>query len=134
MKLHHIGHITKSLQASIDFFSGLGFAQVGGVVSDDGLGARIAFCQMQNLLIEFVEPLGNQPALTRTLDKRPGAYHYAFEIEMSDSELRQWATVHKLLPIIEESKAVAFPRHLISFFIAKDGKILEVLRKKKLVS
>lgn len=130
---HHIGHVTKSLQTSIEAFSKMGFAQVGEIVSDDALGARIAFCELGTLLIEFVEPLPNQPALMRTLEKRPGAYHYAFEMEISTSELLEWASMRRLLTVIEESEAVAFPRHLISFFIAKDGTIIEVLRKKSRV-
>lgn len=127
---HHIGHITKSLQTSLEVFSEMGFAQVGEIVSDDALGARIAFCEMGNLLIEFVEPFLNQPVLMKTLEKRPGAYHYAFEMNLSASELQQWASMLRLLTVIEESEAVAFPRHMISFFIAKDGTIIEVLRRK----
>lgn len=79
--------------------------------------------------IELVEPLPDQVDILKILGARPGAYHFAFEVEGSAEDLSSLATSRKLLPTMVERPAQAFPRSTVSFYIAMDGSLLEFIRR-----
>lgn len=130
MRLHHIGHITKSLSMSLELIKHLGFWHDGERILDPNLGAYLAFAETGQTRIELVEPLPGHKSLLRTLSQRPGPYHYAFELDESSNELIERVRNLRLVTIVEETEAVAFPEHLVSFYISRDGTVIEFLRRR----
>lgn len=79
--------------------------------------------------LELVEPFVGKADLWKTLKARPGLYHMAFEVTGSSEYLRSWAHENGLFATISERAAVAFPGAMVSFFLARDGSLIEVIRK-----
>jgi methylmalonyl-CoA/ethylmalonyl-CoA epimerase len=128
VEFHHVGHVTASIDKSIAAYKEIGFKLEGPVIDDEGLGVRIQFVVFGGLRIELVQPLGENSMVFKLLFARPGPYHYGFMSRSSESSIRTWAASSGYLPTISEQRARAFPGARVSFFLAKDGSIIEVIR------
>jgi catechol 2,3-dioxygenase-like lactoylglutathione lyase family enzyme len=128
LKLHHVGHITRSTSRSRGAYESLGFEVEGDAVIDEVLGAKLVFMSGHGILLELVEPLTGTSALQRTLSNRSGPYHYAFEFLGQAEDLRDWAATRKLVPLLWDLPAVAFPGAFVTFYGVPDGSLVEIIR------
>lgn len=129
MIFHHVGHICASLERSRQIYEKLGFVAESPVTLDSHLGVKLVFLVKDGFRLELIEPLPSSTSLHKLLAKRSGAYHYAFSCSLSESALVDWAAQLRLVCSVSEAPARAFPGATVSFFIAPDGSVLEVIRK-----
>jgi hypothetical protein len=128
LKLHHIGHITRSLKLSVPTYQAFGFQIESEVIVDTLLGVKLQFVSNGEVRLEFVEPLPGESSLANTLAKRSGAYHYAFELSGGNQVRVDWAKGNRMMQVIAEVPAIAFPGGMVSFYVARDGSLLELIR------
>ena len=76
--------------------------------------------------IELVEPFGNNSPAVPILQKRSGAYHYAFEVASLDLIDSPNFPI-RLRAISTPQAAVAFDSRKVQFFTSTDGSILEFI-------
>jgi hypothetical protein len=105
----------------------MGYEQETDVIFDQVIGVALQFwISTQGPRIELVEPFGETSPALPILEKRAGAYHYAFEvpsleaINSSDFPLR-------LRALTAPQAAVAFAGRNVQFFASPDGAILEFI-------
>lgn len=128
MKFHHIGHITRSISRTSEIYEALGFELIGSEILDPVLGVRLQFARNEHVLLEFVQPLPGEKALLGTLGRRSGAYHYAFEYVGDEAARDDWAKRNRMVQVVKDTPAAAFPGRQVSFFVARDGSLLELIR------
>lgn len=86
-KLDHIGVAVKDLEASIKIYENLGFT-VESVDEVPGFGVKVAFLPMESGSVELVQPVEENSAMARYLEKKgQGIHHLCFEVNDIRAEL-----------------------------------------------
>ncbi len=82
MRLDHIGIAVRSLDAAVTLYTRAFGARLVHREDLAGEHARLAFVDAGGVLLELLEPLGEEGALARFLGSRgEGLHHLAFEVE-----------------------------------------------------
>ncbi len=83
MKIHHIGYLTKNIDASIPAFEELGYVQCEEIKNDEIQLCKICLLshRTNNDCIELVEPYDGNVQMNKMLSKRGNsAYHICYEV------------------------------------------------------
>jgi len=81
-KVHHIGIAVKSLDEALEFFSGVLGLKAKRIIVVEEQGMRAAWLGVGNVLLELMEPLGQEGPVAKFLSKRgEGVHHVAFLVE-----------------------------------------------------
>jgi len=127
MRLHHVGIITGNLEASMKFYTSLGYA-ASAIYADPMQKARIVLMQRAHEpLIELIAPASpDSPAASWIQRIAVGPYHTCYEVddlEASVAFLRR----QRLFPVIKPVPAVAFDMRRIVFLWGESSGLLELL-------
>ncbi len=88
-KLDHIGIAVEDLEASIEVYRNLGF-EVESVDDVPGFGVKVAFLPMESGSVELVQPVQDDSAMAKYLDKNgQGIHHLCFEVYDIRAELKR---------------------------------------------
>jgi methylmalonyl-CoA/ethylmalonyl-CoA epimerase len=88
-KLDHIGIAVEDLEASIEVYRNLGF-EVESVDDVPGFGVKVAFLPMENGSVELVQPVTEDNAMAKFLEKKgEGIHHLCFEVYDIRAELKR---------------------------------------------
>jgi methylmalonyl-CoA/ethylmalonyl-CoA epimerase len=126
LKLNHIGIAVKNIDNAISFYkNGLGLkAYVEDVAA---MKVRTAKMPAENVVIELIEPLPGEEAVTKFLEKRgEGIHHLCFEVK--DIKSATLELINKgYKPIYNEPK-IGAGGHLVNFLSPKDtgGVLIEI--------
>jgi methylmalonyl-CoA/ethylmalonyl-CoA epimerase len=124
---HHVGHATKSISRSQRVLEALGYEKETEVICDQEIGVLLQFwTSAQGPRIELVEPFGNNSPAVPILQKRSGAYHYAFEVDQLEFIDSPNFPI-RLRAITKPQPAVAFAGRRVQFFTSPEGSILEFI-------
>jgi len=86
-KLDHIGIAVTDLDTAIETYRNLGFA-VESVDDVPGFGVKVAFLPMESGNVELVQPIQDDSAMARFLEKKgQGIHHLCFEVPDIRAEL-----------------------------------------------
>jgi methylmalonyl-CoA/ethylmalonyl-CoA epimerase len=158
LKLAHIGIAVKSIEKTLPFYqNGLGltihpvrsehdkkakpFDNLNASASDASNGASIeevpamkvktAKLSLDNTVLELVEPLAGEEAVTKFLEKRgEGIHHICFEVE-DIKEMMKQLEAKGYKPLYAEPRTGA-GGHLVNFLSPKDtsGVLIEISQEK----
>lgn len=79
-KLDHIGIAVEDLDAAIQAYETLGFS-AESIDDVPGFGVKVAFLPMESGSVELVQPVTDDSAMARYLQKRGGGIHHlCFEV------------------------------------------------------
>lgn len=83
-RLNHVGVAAPDVSAAAKTYAELyGAAEATDPKDFPHLGVRVIFVSLPNMQIELIEPLGEDSAVRKFLDKNPkgGQHHLCFEVE-----------------------------------------------------
>ncbi|HLD35114.1 MAG TPA: methylmalonyl-CoA epimerase [Planctomycetota bacterium] len=126
MKLDHIGIAIKKIETALPFYQqGLGLEV--HIEEVPAMKIRTAKLPTANMIIELVEPLSGEEAVSKFIEKRgEGIHHLCFAVENIRDTMKQLqAKGYK--PIYPEPK-VGAGGHLVNFLSPKDtsGVLIEI--------
>jgi len=127
LNLHHIGYATHSIETSLKFFKSIGYREEGPLHHDLDLGVKVQFIKSTNksIRIELVQdiPEGINHPVQNIIRKRPGCYHLAYEVD----HISRVSNLYDLKRISNCSAALAFQNRHVSFYLSRDGGIVELI-------
>ncbi len=86
-KLDHIGIAVEDLDSAVKIYESLGFT-VDSIDEVPGFGVKVAFLPMESGSVELVQPVEENSAMARYLEKRgQGIHHLCFEVNDIRTEL-----------------------------------------------
>jgi hypothetical protein len=125
--LHHIGYATQSIETSLNFFKSIGYREEGRLHYDLDLGVKVQFIKSidKSIRIELVQdiPEGINHPVQNIIRKRPGCYHLAYEVD----HIAGVSNLYDLKQISNCAPALAFKNRHISFYLSRDGGIVELI-------
>lgn len=130
MKLAHIGIAVKNIESALPFYqNGLGISAHTEEVP--AMKVRIAKLALDNTVLELVQPLEGEEAVTRFLDKRgEGIHHICLGVE-DIKETMKHLEAKGYKPLYAEPK-IGAGGHLVNFLSPKDtsGVLIEISQEK----
>lgn len=129
-EFHHIGYATHSLKRECDFFSLLGYRQVGEFFSDPNQGVKGCFLEGTGPRIELLENLPGAQTLTPWLNAGVRMYHLAYQVNDIDLAL-DWIRSQRGRIVVPPAPAVAFGGCQICFVMLRTGFMLEFIARTK---
>ncbi len=86
-KLDHIGIAVEDIETAAEAYKTLGF-EVESVNDVPAFGVKVAFLPMESGSVELVQPVTDDSAMAKYLDKKgQGIHHLCFEVEDIRAEL-----------------------------------------------
>jgi len=88
-KLDHIGIAVEDIEKAVEAYERLGFT-VESVDDVPGFGVRVAFLPMESGNVELVQPVKDDSAMAKYLEKKgEGIHHLCFEVYDIRAELKR---------------------------------------------
>ena len=88
-KLDHIGIAVEDIEKAVETYERLGFT-VESVDDVPGFGVRVAFLPMESGNVELVQPVKDDSAMAKYLEKKgEGIHHLCFEVYDIRAELKR---------------------------------------------
>jgi len=88
-KLDHIGIAVEDIEKAVETYERLGFT-VESVDDVPGFGVRVAFLPMESGNVELVQPVADDSAMAKYLEKKgEGIHHLCFEVYDIRAELKR---------------------------------------------
>ena len=131
MKLNHIGIAVKSIETALPFYQkGLNLS----VHLEDvaAMKVKTAKLAIDNTVLELVQPLEGEQAVSKFLEKRgEGIHHICFEVP-DIKEMMKRLEVAGYKPLYPEPK-IGAGGHLVNFLSPKDtsGVLIEIAQAKE---
>ncbi|MFH0889097.1 MAG: methylmalonyl-CoA epimerase [Planctomycetota bacterium] len=126
LKLNHIGIAVKSIEKTLPFYqNGLGLP--AHIEEVPAMKVKTAKLTIANTVLELVEPLTGEEAVTRFLEKRgEGVHHICFGVEDIKAMMKQLES-KGYKPLYAEPK-IGAGGHLVNFLSPKDtsGVLIEI--------
>ncbi len=86
--VHHIGCLVPDVEEAIADYKILHpVGEVSALYVIEEQMVKVQFLKIENLFVEFVEPIGEQSSLYRQLKKNPGFYHIGIFTSNIDEEI-----------------------------------------------
>jgi len=130
MKLNHIGIAVRNIETALPFYQ-KGFNLQVYLEEVPAMKVRTAKLTVDNTVLELVQPLEGEQAVSKFLEKRgEGIHHLCFEVaDIKQMMVQLEATGYK--PLYPEPKTGA-GGHLVNFLSPKDtsGVLIEILQAK----
>ena len=90
MKIHHIGIVVDNIQNSLGEFSK--FIKFDEITIPTLVGSQkvnVCFMKIGELRIEFIEPVGNESPVRKSLEKGGGFNHICFEVDNLSEKINE---------------------------------------------
>jgi methylmalonyl-CoA/ethylmalonyl-CoA epimerase len=126
LKLNHIGIAVKSIEKTLPFYqNGLGLTT--HIEEVPAMKVKTAKLSLTNTVLELVEPLAGEEAITKFMEKRgEGIHHICFGVE-DIKEMMKQLEAKGYKPLYAEPK-IGAGGHLVNFLSPKDtsGVLIEI--------
>lgn len=117
----HIGIAVRSIEESLPFYQAHLHLNVEEIKEVPEQGVRVAFIPAGNIRIELLEPLNENSAVQRFIDKKgEGLHHLAFGVTSLPERLEQLK--REGVPLINETPVTGAMGHAIAFLHPKANK------------
>lgn len=124
MKVHHIGYVVKSIEASAAALPGL---RLVDRVVDPVQNAELALYALDNIHIEFICPADDQAFTWRFLEKTGGGYHHlCYEVPDLDT-VNGIIRDKRMLKVLGPVPAVLFGGRQVVFAYSRNKEVVEFL-------
>ena len=133
LRLHHVGYVVASIEASMPgFVRSLAAQWDGRIIADPLQKVKVAFLttRPEDAQVELVEPAGPDSPVLRFLQEKGGGLHHLcyevadLEVELSGFRSRGAAIAKRPKP------AVAFGGRRIAWLITAEKLLIELLEEK----
>ena len=126
----HLGVAVDSIEKARPVYEKLfGYKLISGPFSDPIQRVSVCFLETGDpggMVIELVEPLGEQSPIRRILEKGASAYHVCYEVKDLDETLRN-ISEQGCLVVSRPAPAVAFANRRIAWFYTPTRQLIELL-------
>ena len=132
MEIHHIGYLTKDINASLSAFQDLGY-ESNDILNDDIQQCKICllYHRVNNDCIELVQPYETNTQMMKMLSKRgSSAYHICYEVEDVKKIFEEFCNKEGWMNIFKPVVAVALGNRLITYFYNINLGFVEFVNKK----
>ena len=131
-KLDHIGIAVEDLDAAIETYETLGFA-VESIEDVPGFGVKVAFLPMESGNMELVQPVNDDSAMAKFLQKKGGGIHHLC-FEVSDIRMALKSLENAGVELIDKMPRNGAHGTLVAFLHPRStGGVLIELAEKELV-
>lgn len=131
-RFHHTGFVVASIAAVIESFCrAIGGSNWSETWHDPIQGVHVAFIypsQPDDPCVELVEPAGSGSPVEKFLERSGGLHHVCYEVDNLDETMRG-ASARGLVMIRRPQPAVAFGGRRISWFLTREGLLIEYLER-----
>lgn len=129
--LHHIGYAVPDIGKAICELSALGWKARGSETDDVKRQVRIAFMELNGLLIELVSPLSTGSPIYKFLQKGCGSlYHLCYAVDSIADAERELKDAG-FLPFRKAAPAPAIEGRCVEFMFSKSIGVIELVEKCK---
>ena len=130
-KLDHIGIAVEDLDAAIEIYETLGFT-VDSIDEVPGFGVKVAFLPMESGNVELVQPVTDDSAMAKFLQKRGGGIHHLC-FEVSDIRMALKSLESAGVELIDKVPRNGAHETLVAFLHPKStgGVLIELTEKSK---
>ena len=131
-KLNHIAILVENLDEAVPVFNKIWGLEPEHIVDMEDHGIRTAAYHFENILVELMEPIGENSGMRKALDKRgPGIAHMA--IETDDIKSKMVGLKDAGMRFTSEEPSVGYGGNLITFLHPKSthGILTELVQLKK---
>lgn len=131
MKLHHIGIVVKSIEASLPHFTNvLELSQASDIVYDPAQDSRLVMLRGANGNpdVELIEPASPRSPVAKIAARGGGIAHMCYAVANVDTalaELRQKGA----LVIQQPTPAVLFDQRRVAFLFCKGNVVIELVEQ-----
>ena len=136
MRLHHVGFVVASIEASAPgFVASLNMEWDGEIFNDPLQDAKVTFLRHSvpcMPLIELVEPGSPQSHLVKFLKRSGGLHHLCYETDQLEEQLRIAVASGSIL-VRKPAPAVAFEGRAIAWFYTPERMLVEILETERSV-
>jgi len=129
MKFHHIGIFTKSISyGKKQILSFLTVKNVSKVYYDKSLGVKVLFIKdKSNITYEIVSPLGKKNPVKKVIKENNNILnHIAYKVKNFDKKVINLRK-NGFAPLIKPTKAIAFKKKRVCFFLTPLNFIIEII-------
>jgi methylmalonyl-CoA/ethylmalonyl-CoA epimerase len=131
MRVHHVGIAVNSIAKHAEQYRrALGIPLTSEVVEDEVQNVRVAFAEAGDILIEFVEPLGDDSPVTALVSRGGGLYHVCYVVRDVEAAIERVRQAGGRL-ISGPSPARAFDGRQIAFVFTPDRSVVEFLEDQR---
>lgn len=126
-KMHHVGFVVKSIEASMDgFLKSMNGTWDQRIFHDPIQSVKVAFLSTPgtDVQIELVEPAGERNPVTAFLTKGGGLHHVCYEVEDCDAALASMRQRNALI-VKRPRAAVAFNGRRIAWILTAEKLLVE---------
>ena len=131
-KLNHIAVLVADLDEAVKLFTKVWNLEPSGIHTLENQGIRTATYEFDNILIELMEPYGENSVIRKSLEKRgPGIHHMA--VEEDDVAVRMATLRAEGLRFTSEEPSLGLNDSLICFLHPKNtfGILTELVQPAK---
>ena len=128
MKLNHIGIAVKNIDTALPFYQ-KGLNLIPHIEEVPAMKVKTAKLELGNTVLELVQPLEGEQAVSKFLEKRgEGIHHICFEVP-DIKEMMKHLESAGYKPLYPEPK-IGAGGHLVNFLSPKDtsGVLIEILQ------
>ncbi len=117
-KLNHIAVLVADVDEAMDLFNKVWGIEPTGIHTLEKQGIRTATYEFDNIMVELMEPHGDDSMMKKALEKRgPGIHHMAVEVD--DVQSRMDALINEGLRFTSENPTLGLNDSLICFLHPK---------------
>ncbi len=128
MKFHHIGVVVKNIKEAFENYKKyLGFDKITEIYTDEVQQVRVAFLEIgDNVMIELIEPLGEDSPIMNFLKKGGGLNHICYQVEDIEKEVETLREKGALI-VCKPVPARAYEGNKIAFLYTPDKNLIELV-------
>ncbi len=128
LKLHHIGVASQNIEKEYLFFEKLGYHKVSKVFCDEIQKIKGVFISADNQpTLELLENLSPNGPLTGYLQKNNKFYHFAYETDDIENDVKQFMTETHAIMVCPITQATYF--YKICFLMLRNMMLIEFVQK-----
>lgn len=127
IEFHHIGVISSTLEATLDFYFNIGYHQVGAIYEDQIQKAQIVILENgSGPMVEIIIPQKNSPAFDWVKRIKAGVYHTCYKCRDLNNSI-EFFEGQGLTQISEVEKAIAFEGNKVVFLWSAHTGLIELV-------
>lgn len=123
--IHHIGRIVKNIKAELRYYKYLGFSCREDILIDEYQKVRVGLVEIgQGVLLELLEPLGENSPIVNFLAKGGGLHHICYRTDDFD---KKRVALKSLGTILGEPTPSVFDGRRVFFFYSHQHELMEFM-------
>lgn len=129
---NHIGVAVSDLKKALLLYKDLfGYKLIGNLYEDPIQKVNVCFLSSgkgRKIVIELVEPAGEDTPVNQWLSRGIGAYHVCYDIEDMDKTLED-VLAHRCIIVNKPVSAVAFAGRRVAWFYTPTRQLIEIVER-----